>query len=164
MADERSNQVMEIYKLHAELADRVSQRRLGTNRFYASVLVGITLSLGALLRVDGSPWQDGMLCCAIGVVGVLLAASWALSIRSYERLNHSKFDALWELEDKLAYKFFTKEWGFLGHGKEAVDDSERSKYTRLSRIEQTVPWVFGGLYLVVLGFGIWLLKNGGTRE
>ena len=32
MTDSTRNEMLEIYKLHAELADRVSQRREGANR------------------------------------------------------------------------------------------------------------------------------------
>ena len=35
------NKNLEIYKLHAEMADRVTQRRLQTNRFYISLLTGL---------------------------------------------------------------------------------------------------------------------------
>ena len=34
MTDSTRNEMLEIYKLHAELADRVSQRREGANRLY----------------------------------------------------------------------------------------------------------------------------------
>ena len=41
MADSEQNERLEIYKLHAELADRVSQRREGANRLYVTLLLGI---------------------------------------------------------------------------------------------------------------------------
>ncbi len=36
--DPDRTELLEIYKLHAELADRVSQRREGANRLYVSLL------------------------------------------------------------------------------------------------------------------------------
>ena len=48
MTDSTQNEMLEIYKLHAELADRVSQRREGANRLYVSLLVGLEL-----LTADG---------------------------------------------------------------------------------------------------------------
>lgn len=155
MSKENSSEAMEIYKLHAELADRVSQRRLGTNRIYAGLLVGVMLFLGALLRIGENTSQDGMVFCGIGLVGALLAVSWDRVIRSYERLNSGKFEALRELEEKLGYRFFEREWHFLGHSQDADQGIEASKYLRLSRVERSVPWLFCGLYVAVLGFGIW---------
>lgn len=34
-------ELLEIYKLHAELADKVSQRREGANRLYVSLITAI---------------------------------------------------------------------------------------------------------------------------
>ena len=45
MADPEQDQLLEIYKLHAELADRVSQRREGANRLYVSLHVGLVVFL-----------------------------------------------------------------------------------------------------------------------
>ena len=155
MAEEGSREAMEIYKLHAELADRVSQRRLGTNRIYGGLLVGVMLFLGTLLKVGGNTSHDGIIFCAIGLVGVLLAVSWDRVIRSYEQLNTGKFEALRELEGKLDYRFFEREWHFLGHAEDTDQGDEAGKYLRLSRVERSVPWLFFGLYVAVLGYGIW---------
>ena len=148
MADDRTGEALEIYKLQAELADRVSQRRLGTNRTYASLLVGLMLFLSTLVRIDNSTWQDGLVFCVVGILGTLLAVSWDRVVRSYGQLNAGKFKALQELEKNLAYPFFEREWHFLGQGKKA------SRYLRLSRVERSMPWVFFGLYVAVLAYGV----------
>ena len=148
MAEERSKEALEIYKLHAELADRVSQRRLGTSRIYISVLVGLLLFLGGLLKFGEIDRQDGLLLCLVGVMGALFAVSWDRVIRAYEQLNTGKFQALRELEGKLVYQFFEREWHFLGQGEDA------SKYMKLSKVERSGPWLFFALYMVVLVLGI----------
>ena len=155
MTEKEGGHALEIYKLHAELADRVSQRRLGSNRIYGGLLVGMMLFLGALLKIEGAASQDGMVFCVIGFVGALLAVSWDRVVRSYEQLNSGKFKALRELEEKLNYRFFEREWHFLGHGEGADQDEGAGKYLRLSRVERSVPWLFFGLYLAVIGYGIW---------
>ena len=48
--DEDKTELLEIYKLHAELADRVSQRREGANRLYVSLLTGLFIFLAAMVR------------------------------------------------------------------------------------------------------------------
>ena len=156
MTKGESREVIEIYKLHAELADRVSQRRLGTNRIYGGLLVGVMLFLGALLEIGPSAAQGGVVFVAIGLVGTLLALSWDRVIRSYEELNTGKFKALQELEAKLPYRFFEREWHFLGQGKDAGQGEDTGQYLKLSRVERSVPWLFFGLYVAVLGYGTWL--------
>lgn len=160
MTKDESKEALEIYKLHADLADRVSQRRLGTNRVYAGALVGMMLFLGALLRVDGSHTHGGLAFCVIGIVGALLAVSWMLVIRSYKRLNDGKFDALLELEEKLSYRFFEREWHFLGHKDVSEENTEKTdgrkqgaKYFRLTVVEQSAPWLFFALYVAVVVWG-----------
>ncbi|MDE2872383.1 MAG: hypothetical protein OXQ94_11955 [Gemmatimonadota bacterium] len=160
MTRDGSKEALEIYKLHADLADRVSQRRLGTNRIYAGALVGMMLFLGALLRVDGSHTHGGLVFSVIGIVGALLAVSWMLVIRSYKRLNDGKFDALLELERKLGYQFFARKWHFLGHEDKSDKNNEKSdtrkkdrKYFRLTFVEQFAPWLFFALYVAVVVWG-----------
>ena len=148
--NENSKEILEIYKLHAELADRVSQRRLAANRLYVGLLVGLLLFCGALLRMDGETAYVGPFLCLVGSVGVLLAISWRVIVRSYRQLNAGKFKALRELECALSWQFFQREWGHLGEG------NEPGRYRRLSRVEESLPWVFLVISLVVIGVGLWL--------
>ena len=137
-----SEQLFEIYKLHAELADRVSQRREGANRLYVSLLVGLAVFLAALLRfgagdnvgLDGSPVR--VILCAAGGIGALLSISWYIVIRSHRQLNTGKFKALHELESKLAYPFYKREWELLAEGKQI------SRYWKLTNVETGLPAIF----------------------
>ena len=101
-----SGALLEIYKLHAELADRVSQRREGANRLYVSLLTGGLIFLAALLRYRTETIPAWGIMTAGGAIGMLLSASWYVVIRSYRQLNSAKFKALHELEEQLDYPFF----------------------------------------------------------
>lgn len=138
--DEEREEFLEIYKLHAELADRVSQRREGANRLHLSLLIGLALFAAALLRfgADGVS-ADGVLSWA-GILGTVLAVSWYVVIRSYRQLNTGKFSALQDLESRLAYPFFTKEWELLGEGR------KRRRYWKLTVVETALPCVFALLF------------------
>ncbi len=57
--NENRQELLEIYKLHAELADRVSQRREGANRLFVSLLTGMLIFMAALLRYGA----ETMNCC-----------------------------------------------------------------------------------------------------
>lgn len=136
MTDEsKRDELLEIYKLHAELADRVSQRRDAANQRYAGMLVGLGAFLAFLLGVG-----DGDLAAIatrlVSGLGMVLSLSWYVVIRSYRQLNTGKFKSLHELEEKLAYPFYKREWELLGEGR----DSRR--YWRLSVVETFLPWTF----------------------
>ena len=147
-----SEQLLEIYKLHAELADKVSQRREGANRLYVSLLVGLAVFLAALIRFgvggdnsfDNGPMR--MVLCAAGAIGALLSVSWYVVIRSYRQLNSGKFEALHELEGKLAYPFYKREWELLGEGKQI------SRYWKLTNVETGLPVIF---FLLFFGLMIY---------
>jgi len=133
MNAERS-ELLEIYRLHAELADRVSLRREGANRLYVSLLVALVVFLSALLRLTpgGLPAVPVAAC----LMGAVLSVSWLLVIRSYRQLNTGKLKALHELESRLGYAFYTREWELLGEGR------NRTRYWRLTKAEALLPWTF----------------------
>ena len=147
--DERQ-ELLEIYKLHAGLADSVSRQRGTTNRFYLLLMSGFFVLFPALLRFkNGVPL--GVLMIGFGLLGTLLAVAWYIHIRSYRQLNTGKFKPLHELEEKLAYPFFKREWELLEEGENP------NKYWRLTVVETIVPIIFFVLFIIVLAIGIYLL-------
>ena len=136
MDDAERSELLEIYRLHAELADRVSQRREGANRLYVSLSLALVLFLAALFRFGSGEVPGGVVVAVVGAVGIALSASWFLVIRSYRQLNTGKLKALHELEERLGYPFFKREWELLGEGK------DRSRYLRLTQAEAALPWIF----------------------
>ena len=141
--DSKKKELLEIYRLHADLADKVSQRREGANRLYVSLLVGLGVFVAALLRFgDGDVYEKPILVSS-GVVGALLSVSWFVVIRSYRQLNSGKFKALHELEDKLAYPFFKREWELLNKG------TILSRYWKLTNVETVLPAIFFILFSVL---------------
>ena len=136
MSDPAQDQLLEIYKLHAEFADRVSHRREGANRLYVSLLVGLAVFSAALLRfgIGDAPLQPVLL--AIGFIGVSLSISWFIVINSYRQLNDAKFRVLHELEKKLDFQFFTLEWDPEETG------GKSNRYFKLTVVEQSLPFIF----------------------
>ena len=152
--DENRRELLEIYKLHAELADRVSQRREGANRLFVSLLTGTLIFLAALLRYGAETIPVGAVVTAIGIFGIFLAAAWYVIIRSYRQLNSGKFAALHELEEKLAYPFFKREWELLEEGKSI------SRYWKLTVVETFLPLIFALLYLALIIIFFWMTNSG----
>ena len=136
MTDLRQDELLAIYKLHAGIADRSSQTREGANRLSVSLLVGLVVFLAVLLRFGVGEVPLKIVLCAVGAVGALLSVSWYVVIRSYRQLNTGKFNALHELEGKLAYPFFKREWELLAEGKDI------SRYWKLTNVEVGLPCIF----------------------
>ena len=147
---DEKQELLEIYKLHAELADSVSKQRATANRFYILILSGLAVLFSTFLQhKNGVPL--GWLMIGFGAFGMLLAVAWHGVIRSYRQLNTAKFEVLHELEEKLAYPFSKREWDLLAKGK------DRKIYQQLTVAESRVPVIFGICFLALLLIGICLL-------
>ena len=147
---DEKQELIEIYKLHAGLADSVSRQRGTTNRFYILLMSGLSVLFLALLQLrNGAPL--GGLMIGFGLLGTSLAVAWYIHIRSYRQLNSGKFKPLHELEEKLAYPFFKREWELLEEGENP------NKYWKLTVVETFVPIIFFLLFAAVLFIGSYLL-------
>ena len=140
--EDRTQDLLDIYKLHAELADRVSQRREGANRLYVSLLVGLAVFAAAILRFSTDSISVDTVLIWTSILGAMLTLSWYVTIRSYRQLNAGKFRVLQDLERHLAYPFFTKEWEVLTEGQ------SRRIYWKLTVVETALPCL---LFLLFLG-------------
>ena len=154
---DEKQELLEIYKLHAGLADSISKQRGTANRFYMLVLSGLAVLFSAFLQhKSGVPL--GWLMVGFGLFGMFLTAAWYVVIRSYRQLNTGKFKALHELEGKLAYPFFKREWELLSEGKDF------KSYWKLSVVETFVPGIFffGFLVLILIGIYFKVIGAGGA--
>ena len=138
---------LEIYKLHTELADRVSQRRSDANKIHVSLITGLAAVLVTLGRV-GEGGLHQLTAVVIGCLGIALSVSWLIVIRSYRTLNSHKFNALHELEEELAYPFFTREW------KLRDETKFLDRYWRLTIVETYLPILCLAMSLFLLVWGI----------
>lgn len=150
--DSRDSILFEQYRLATEMADRISARRGTANGFYftvSSALLAASESLGLSIA---------------SAAGLALACAWWLQLRSYRNLNAAKWTVIGELEVSLPAKPFTDEWSILKA--EPVDRlvlrsawitralQPLARYAELSLVEQVVPVVFFGLFLISLAAAI----------
>ena len=144
--------LLEQYKLFVEMADRVSQRRDQSNRFYVTFVSAIAGLLMVLARFGTSVngiWPVVFLIS--GLLGTALSFIWFLNIKSYRTLNSAKFEIINDLERQLPYQGYSKEWELLRPA------TGSPKYLQLTRIEQLVPAVIILLFLGIAGYGVFLL-------
>ena len=153
--DGKQDRLIEIYKLQAQLANHISNRRTTTNRFYLLVMSALTLIFSALLRnIDKLPLEllelisIEWIIVSFGVLGITLSWIWCLSINSYLRVNSRKYKALDRLENELEYKFFKSESEFLGR------IEKDTSYWQRSLIELTTPGLFFLFFVGLMGLGL----------
>jgi len=143
---ETKQELLEIYKLHVEMADRVSNRRLQTNRFYIALSSGLLALLSVIISKDIFIGYGKAILISAAVLGILLCVAWVINIHSYKQLNSGKFDAILDLEQKLSYAFYTKEWELLKKGQEA------KTYFQLTDVEKFIPLLMMLPYILLLIF------------
>ncbi len=148
----QNEEYLQLYKLHAEFADRVSQRREGANRLYTGLLTGLMVVVSALLSLGPSSESVNVaLFMGCGIFGMILSASWVIVIRSYRQLNTGKFKALLELEKHLSYPFFAREWELLHQGRDF------RRYWKLTVVETVLPITFFLASILVI-FLCWVIQ------
>ncbi len=131
--------LLEQYRLVVEMADRASARRATANSFFLSVETAL---VGTVALADGDTWP-------VAVAGVIVALAWSRLLGMYRTLNDAKFKVIHALEEQLPARPFKDEWDIL----DRPDVPLHKKYRALSVVEQTVPWVFVGLLLLLLIVG-----------
>ena len=130
------------------MADRVSQRRGQTNKFYITLLSALLAFLSIYLNSNTFE-EKNIFLIITGGLGILICLVWFFNIQSYRQLNTGKFAAIHELEEKLSYPFYKREWDFLGEGK------DRKKYLQLSKIEKFVPFILSIPYFILIVYVIY---------
>ena len=146
--------LLEQYKLYVEMADRVSQRRDQSNRFYVTIVSALValLVVTARLGAADSIWAAALLIA--GLFGVALSVIWIINIKSYRTLNSAKFAVINAIEGRLPTAGYSDEWELLR------PKIGPPRYLQLSRVEQGVPYLTLLLFAGIAGYGVFLLCAG----
>jgi hypothetical protein len=136
------NHLLEQYKLYVQMADHVSERRTAANNYLITVngfLVTLYALAGAVKALSDKPlWQY-----VVPLAGIFICIAWAALIASHRNLNTVKFAVIHELEARLPAALYAHEW-------EVAEQGKGSKYLPVSHVELVIPWVFAGLYIVLM--------------
>ena len=146
--------LLEQYKLYVEMADRVSQRRDQSNRFYVTIVSALVALLVVMARLGAadSVWAAALLIA--GLFGAALSLIWLQNIRSYRTLNSAKFDVINAIESQLPTAGYSDEWEQLRL------KAGPPRYLQLTRVEQRVPSLTLLLFAGIAGYGVFLLFAG----
>ncbi len=156
----------EEFQLYYESTEKVTERRIDTNRWNYSICTTIITVDGALLSwAIGNP--QFALVSLIGVIVLsfmagLYCSLWIAQIRDFKQLNHAKFQVLnnmaklvkfsqEEKDIRSSYQPFEKEWELLKQNN-AVQEMYRTNIIALnsSNIEYAIPAAFRILFLIII--------------
>ena len=147
----KGEKLLEIYKLHADLTDRVSERRQSSSRIFGGLLVSVLIFTGALVRFGGNstlPLHFALIGASIIII--ITSLIWLISMLSFRELNRLKFIVLHDLETKLPYAFYRKEWSH---------EHSARKYRVLRTTELLLPIAFVALGIIILVAGCFMVVS-----
>ena len=142
--DKTTEQLVEQWKVCVEMADRVSARRSDASKLYLSLLTGLLAVIPFVTGQATSIDIQKTVFLGFGSLGLMICCIWILNIQSYKQLNSLKFKVIHEIEQKLPFPCFEREWQILKKEKDS------RSYLRLSMIEQGIPLLLMIPYLVLL--------------
>lgn len=145
-------EVVDLYKLAVEMADRVSARRGQANQFYLT-LQSTLLGVPAIFSFLGDKEFDPLRATLLAAIGAITSITWWLQLRSYRDLNRAKFEVINRIEqDHLPIQPFNDEWATL---REDPLPKWRGRYAELGTVERFVPVAFF-LLEVFVAIMVWL--------
>lgn len=139
-----SQELIEIYKLHVEMVDRVSQRRGVVNQLYITILSAL-IGVLTLSSEKEIPINNSLICFSIGLLGIIICILWITKIHAYKQLNSAKFRTLEKIEEKLPFQFYKEEWTILKSNK---------KYKTLTTLEKISPIVLSIPFFLLIVYAI----------
>ena len=160
VSEEKKNHLLEIYKLHAQLASDISNRKATAYRFYPTLISGLLVIFLTVLRHKTnilSETTEGTLhpltaysTLITGCLGVLLSLIWRYSINQYNLMLTLKYKVLMQLETQLEFHFFEQERRSTG---KKVQSNPNMHF---SKTETYIPGAFLFLFILLSIFGLLL--------
>jgi hypothetical protein len=132
--------ILEQYKMCVESADRVTERRIASSKFFLSIhTLAFSIILGFWSKAPAAPKWTAI---PVGAILIGLCYLWYATIRSARQLSGGKLQVIKQLEEYLPTKpIANAEWEALGKG------MDPSLYLPVTRIERWIPVAFAIAYL-----------------
>lgn len=141
-------EVIDIYKLCVDMADKTSERRLKNNTFMITINTGL-LSLNSYLSLSGNDQQfwHVVLCLACIIINIY----WIFLISTYKKINEAKYSIINKIESNhnLPETPFTSENQYLN----------TAKYFHLSTIERLIPSTLILLNILIIILSIYCFTD-----
>ena len=143
--------LLEQYRIFVKTADDITMRRLQTNKFYLTILLGL-FTIAGFFNKNGITGilNEQIILILVSVIGIALSVIWYVNIESFKLLNSAKFKVIHEMEKDLPCACFDKEWEY------RVGEDESKAYPILTKIEKFLPIIMGAIFFIILLVGLFL--------
>lgn len=175
MVDESQSLSFDEFKLYYESTEKVTDRRLDTNRWNYSTCAAILVGVAAIIKwgVISAElrWVGVVAVTLLCLMAVLFCQLWVAQIRDFKSLNDAKFQILNEMARFLdfdpstpgrvhSYRPLEREWEHLKDGG-AVDRVRKLNIIALksSHMEQFIPRAFQSVFLAIIVALLYLIMT-----
>jgi membrane protein YdbS with pleckstrin-like domain len=176
MAEGQEKYSFEEFRLMYESTEKVTDRRLQTNRWNYTICIAVLVAIAGILKysVNNPPFFYLGLAAVIVLSGmaILFCSLWIGQIRDFKSLNNAKFDIINSMAPHVEFDpdhpgtitsfcSFEKEWKRLEEMK-ALQDAGKTNFIALksTNIEYFIPKAFIALFVaIVLVAFIFILPN-----
>ncbi|MCF7860884.1 hypothetical protein K9M79_01470 [Candidatus Woesearchaeota archaeon] len=131
--------LFEQYKIITTSADKITDKRHNTNKFYLGINSFLFTVSAYLTTINRT-----IIPLLISIVGFIISIVWNKNIESYKSLNSAKFRVIHELEQHLPANIYKKE-----------DEYLKKNYYKLTSIEKWIPFIFALLYATIIIIILW---------
>jgi len=156
----------EEFKLYYESAEKVTDRRLETNRWNYTVCVAILIAVAVITKwtfaTTSLVWVGLAAVTVLCTMAILFCVLWVGQIRAFKNLNNAKFEVLNQMAPNLefdhdkpgalvSFRPFEKEWTKLSETN-SLEEMGKSNIVALksSNIEYFIPKAFAALFCAIL--------------
>lgn len=130
------------YRIYAEGIEKVMERRQNTNNYFITINTALATLIGLSFQVNLESFNPAKIL--LPVIGILISFVFGALVKYYGGLTKTKYAILKEMEDELPTSPFEEEWQTF-----YKINKKRGKAPSATRIEMTIPWIFGIIYLVI---------------
>lgn len=134
---------LEQYKVMIQGIDYTSKWKHAVNNYFLTIHTLLLAAIGLSVA------RDQVLIVVVThqivpVIGVVMAIAWWITIRGYNEVLEAKFSILHCVENRLPLALYKTEWEIL--------KAFYKNPHRLARVDNSVPLIFGALYILVFFF------------
>lgn len=173
MTEETKALSFEEFKLYYESTEKVTDRRLDTNRWNYSACAAILVGIAAIVKwgviSTDLRWAGVVAVVLLCMMAILFCQLWLAQVRDFKRLNDAKFEVLNQMARLIdfdssnpgrvrSYRPFEREWDRLKE-EGAVDRVRKLNIIALksSHMEQFIPRAFQLVFLAVFAALMYLI-------
>lgn len=133
---------LEQYKLFFNSIEKMIDRRHAASNFFLTINTALATLIGLSFKIDLGKFNFAR--ALIPFIGIIVALIFWSLIKYYSRLIATKYAIIKEIEERLPVGIFEKEWLVF------YKQSGKRKHTpSASRLEMSIPWIFGIIHLVI---------------